>query len=48
MLFVSITLLGLDWHLLTLLAFHFQHKKAGFFYLIHYWMQVVHSKFVAY
>ena len=40
MLFASITLLGLDWHLLTFLTPHFQYKKAGFFYLIHYWMQV--------
>ena len=40
MLFASITLLGLDWHLLTFLTSHFQYKKAGFFYLIHYWMQV--------
>ena len=39
MLFASITLLGLDWHLLTFLTPHFQYKKAGFFYLIHYWMQ---------
>ena len=40
MLFASITLLRLDWHLLTFLTSHFQYKKAGFFYLIHYWMQV--------
>ena len=32
----------------TLLASHFQYKKAGFLYLINYWMKVVHSKFVAY
>ena len=27
---------------------HFQYKNFGFYYLIHDWMQVVHSKFMAY
>ena len=40
--------MGLDQLLLTLLTSHFQYKNVGFYYLIHDWMQVVHSKFVKY
>ena len=47
-LFATKTSLGPDWQLLILLTYHFQYRKVGFYYLIHYWMQVVDSKFVGY
>ena len=36
MLFASATFQSQDWQLLTLLTFHFQYQKGGFYFLIHY------------
>ena len=48
MLFASIISLGQDCQLLTLLTSHFQNKQVDSYILIHYWMQMVDPKFMAY